>query len=42
MRNGMAQEFSWARTVPKYERIYAAALSARAGAAPAPRSDLVP
>jgi starch synthase len=22
MRNGMAQEFSWARSVPRYERIY--------------------
>jgi starch synthase len=33
MRNGMAQEFSWARSVPKYERIYQQALSARAAAA---------
>jgi starch synthase len=36
MRNGMAQEFSWAQSVPKYERIYHQALSARADAAKSP------
>jgi starch synthase len=36
MRNGMAQEFSWARAVLKYERVYQQALSSKAGAAPAP------
>jgi starch synthase len=36
MRNGMAQEFSWSRAVPKYERIYQRVLGPRAAPASMP------
>jgi starch synthase len=38
MRNGMAQEFSWARAVPKYERIYRQVLGLPAGEPDSPHS----